>query len=478
MKDKLYQYLKAKGGSASSVAIVGQLLNIRGARRDLAEKIVRSWVQDNSLFVSDGLGNWYINPEGERKGTPLSEVNFNLVEIRGNTTDLFKSSFLEIGICQVQNGKIIGISMSSAFRAKDNDPSKFHMTDESKSMEDVLTDILPRLEDGVLTSFDVPKVRNFLRSEVARCLGESTAFWELSLRGLSRRLFPKQKIKSPSDLARVLNMPFLETEELRAHLSNLSNLFFALSERLKELGLNSLEEVLEFQLPKRKQISFENKKISPHYLANLPEAPGVYLIMDRRGEIVYVGKARNLKRRVGSYFYARESLDEKLLRIWDEMFDFKTIELGSELEAFLEEQKLIRKYKPKLNSQMEVHVKSDVDSPNRSLVIMLPSKRAGYVNLFCTNSSGKSAALAVSQKRDISNNVKEQLRRLFFSSKVRKVNHEEMAQTEIILRWFEQNRDKIHWIDMNQIVDLKDCLRLIEQYKNVERQINERVIYR
>jgi hypothetical protein len=85
--------------------------------------------------------------------------------------------------------------------------------------------------------------------------------------------------------------------------------------------------------------------------------------------------------------------------------------------------------------------------------------------------------MVVSQNKDISDNVTQRVRRLFFSSRIRDPNIEEMSQTEIILRWFEQNEDNANWIDMNQIVELKDCLRLIEQYKNGGIEMNQRVIY-
>ncbi|MFQ5752893.1 MAG: GIY-YIG nuclease family protein, partial [bacterium] len=345
MKDKLYKYLKSMGGCASSVAIVGQLLNIRGARRDVAEKIVVSWVKDHPLFVSDGLGNWYINPEEETKGILLNEVLFNLVDIRGNAGDLSNSSLLEIAVCQIRNGKAKEINFDIAVRGKNSLQSNEPLAHEAKPWQEILGKLLSILESGVLTGFNLVPVRNFIYMEAMRYFGEYLAFEELSLRDLSRHLYPKQRIKTPSDLADLLGVQYFESDEVKVQVNNLANLFLALLNKLPDLGLTSLDEVLAFQLPKRKQVNLDDKKINRRFLENLPQSPGVYLLKNNQGEVIYVGKAKNLKSRVGSYFYAREKLETKLAEIWANIFDIEIVDLGSELEAFLEERKLIKKFK-------------------------------------------------------------------------------------------------------------------------------------
>lgn len=82
--------------------------------------------------------------------------------------------------------------------------------------------------------------------------------------------------------------------------------------------------------------------------ANVPDAPGVYLFKDRRGKILYVGKARSLKKRVASYFTrgAEPAKTEALLEAWR---DLETIVTNTELEALLLENSLIKKHRPRYN---------------------------------------------------------------------------------------------------------------------------------
>ncbi|AET68896.1 excinuclease ABC, C subunit [Desulfosporosinus orientis DSM 765] len=79
----------------------------------------------------------------------------------------------------------------------------------------------------------------------------------------------------------------------------------------------------------------------------LPEKPGVYLMKDRQGQIIYVGKAKTLKNRVKSYFTG--SHDGKTGRLVSQITDFEYITTDSEVEALVLECNLIKKYNPKYN---------------------------------------------------------------------------------------------------------------------------------
>jgi len=85
----------------------------------------------------------------------------------------------------------------------------------------------------------------------------------------------------------------------------------------------------------------------------LPDTPGVYLMKDRLGRIIYVGKARSLKKRVSSYFQqgrARTISQPKIRALIDLISDFDIYEVRSEPEALLLEGKLIKQWKPRYNT--------------------------------------------------------------------------------------------------------------------------------
>lgn len=83
----------------------------------------------------------------------------------------------------------------------------------------------------------------------------------------------------------------------------------------------------------------------------LPDEPGCYLMKDRQGTIIYVGKAKILKNRVRSYF--KGAHDGKTLRLVQEIVDFEYIVTSSELEALILELHLIKKHDPKYNIMLK-----------------------------------------------------------------------------------------------------------------------------
>ncbi|MGM7636471.1 excinuclease ABC subunit UvrC [Bacillus sp. Hm123] len=88
-----------------------------------------------------------------------------------------------------------------------------------------------------------------------------------------------------------------------------------------------------------------------HKLALLPDQPGCYLMKDRHGMVIYVGKAKVLKNRVRSYFTG--SHDGKTQRLVNEIEDFEYIITSSNLEALILELNLIKKHDPKYNIMLK-----------------------------------------------------------------------------------------------------------------------------
>lgn len=85
----------------------------------------------------------------------------------------------------------------------------------------------------------------------------------------------------------------------------------------------------------------------------LPHSPGVYLMKDRLGQTIYVGKAKDLKKRVSTYFQASRKLtiaQPKIRAMIDLIADFETVGVKSEAEALLLEGQLIKKYRPRYNT--------------------------------------------------------------------------------------------------------------------------------
>ena len=82
---------------------------------------------------------------------------------------------------------------------------------------------------------------------------------------------------------------------------------------------------------------------------DLPLAPGVYLMMDKTGCVIYVGKAKKLKNRVSQYFQENSSHNEKTRRMVSQVDHFDTIFVSTEFEALILENSLIKQHMPRYN---------------------------------------------------------------------------------------------------------------------------------
>ncbi|WP_331280310.1 GIY-YIG nuclease family protein [Bacillus sp. UNC438CL73TsuS30] len=103
----------------------------------------------------------------------------------------------------------------------------------------------------------------------------------------------------------------------------------------------------------------------------LPTSPGVYLMKDSHGNIIYVGKAKNLKRRVQSYFQNSKAHSQKIVKLKNNIKDLDYILTDTEFEAFMLECHLIKETKPFFNRKMKnprsytyIVIKTDKKVPN------------------------------------------------------------------------------------------------------------------
>ncbi len=87
--------------------------------------------------------------------------------------------------------------------------------------------------------------------------------------------------------------------------------------------------------------------------SEIPTSPGVYIYKNSRDEIIYVGKAKNLRNRVMSYFTSKHESSPKTQYLVQNIASYETILVDSEVEALLLENKLIKKHKPKYNINLK-----------------------------------------------------------------------------------------------------------------------------
>ncbi|MDO4568394.1 MAG: excinuclease ABC subunit UvrC [Clostridia bacterium] len=135
-------------------------------------------------------------------------------------------------------------------------------------------------------------------------------------------------------------------------------------------------------------------------LNTLPDSPGVYKMLDASGQIIYVGKAKNLKHRVRQYFRTQSALERKVAVMVSHICDFEYVLTGSETEAFALESNLIKEHKPQYNILLKddkhfpfIMVNMEKDFPRFEIVRRMTKGSARYFGPY-VNSSAMNDALA------------------------------------------------------------------------------------
>ena len=100
------------------------------------------------------------------------------------------------------------------------------------------------------------------------------------------------------------------------------------------------------------KVNTNYEKLDP-IIKTLPEKPGIYQYFDENGKIIYIGKAKNLKKRVTSYFTKAHEFTGRIRLLVKRIADIRTMVVDSETDALLLENNLIKKYQPRYNVQLK-----------------------------------------------------------------------------------------------------------------------------
>lgn len=185
-----------------------------------------------------------------------------------------------------------------------------------------------------------------------------------------------------ADLAGALGIEVAGPDDCRGRALMVARSFLEMIPRLEEKGIATPDTVVEFQALPAAPLDLTGYAFTTDDLKALPATPGVYRFLDRHGEILYIGKAKNLRSRVGSYFVPSAGGTAKGRAILDLVHQFIVDPVGSELEAILLEAALLREHRPRLNRQFDVHERPAPYGPRLNLVVVLPD--AASVPPACT----------------------------------------------------------------------------------------------
>jgi hypothetical protein len=233
------------------------------------------------------------------------------------------------------------------------------------------------LEDMVQTIGDLPVVCHRVAREVEPlrrlCAAAGIPFQApvISAAKLGHLLLGLKSNHPAADLAQALGMESRGPDDGRGRARIVAGAFLRLVPLLEARGIDTVDALLEYQDMPAPPLDLSAYAFTAEDLKTLPAGPGVYRFLDREGRVIYVGKAKNLRVRVGSYFVPSARGAAKGRAILEQVHRLRFDPVASELEANLLEAALIAEHHPPLNRQFDVHERPAPYGPRLNLVVVL-----------------------------------------------------------------------------------------------------------
>ncbi len=233
--------------------------------------------------------------------------------------------------------------------------------------------------------------------------------------------------------------------------------------RLRQLGIETREELEEKEASRGTEINLEGKTFSRRDLSQLPSKPGVYAFTNKAGHYLYIGKSSNLKRRVGGYFRQSEESPGKVEALREQSHGLTVVPCGSELEALIYEYRLIRKHAPSLNSQKAISERKGEFASFPDSIVLLPHAEEGKAMSFWFRAGQKTAIKPFDPHCSDQPGLEQELQDFFFSHKLTS-SPNDFPEQEISTRWITRHRDSLICIPAATYVSGKEMLDAMISY--------------
>jgi len=363
INDAIYDTMLREERAFSSSEILTRFFKIRTVDETMAVKIIGPILMADARFIVDeSRMNWRALRIRNTDRVPIAAASFVLFCIEGSVQQADTDIFWNIG------------KYASFIIRKGGAEA------EAKDVKRILLDA----DRYIFVPYDAGSLNRLKR--MYRALSPlDPELKTLSVKRLVLHLYPEKKIKKWQDIIREFALLNFESHSPISKTKTLTRVFEHITDTAQERGAEVVDDLLEMSARPEKAVNFSRYAFDRDFLRTLPPLPGVYIFRNREGQAVYVGKTGNLKARVNSYFRDSEESVEKRALILQYLYSIEYSELGSDLEALIEEYRLIDEYRPVLNTKVQVPQRV-VETPDT--ILALPcAAHAGLKLYFLSNAS-------------------------------------------------------------------------------------------
>jgi DNA polymerase-3 subunit epsilon len=357
-KQKLYQFLCSRPAGADADELVGLLFSGAGSDPELGARIVAQILAGDPNFVFDSeTAQWRLQ-DSDRLRVPLSEAEFTVVDLETTGGRAGPGNIIEIGAYRMI-GRRLTESFQTLVRPQGGFVPRFitgltsittEMVRDAPPIEEVLPAFREFMGDRVMVAHNAPFDFSFLNFEFRRIFGIGLANPVLCTLRMSRRFVPSLKRRRLDLLAGHFGLSLDGRHRGLGDARMAAEILSIFLDIAEKMGITRLDRLLDDHYRGIAGRRIE-RHVPPEEIAALPLAPGVYLMRNERGDLLYIGKARRVRERVASYFSA--SASAKTADLISHVYKIETRPARSPLEAALDEARLIRELKPPFNRMLK-----------------------------------------------------------------------------------------------------------------------------
>lgn len=395
MRDKIHQYLLQRPSGAAPRELLDLVFTQPGADPEFGPRFLQVLLGNDSRFVWREAERTWNAHEHELLARPLSDVSFIVLDLETTGGPAAATNIIEIAAARVRDGRVIEEFAQLVNPGSRLPPFITHLTGIDDAMladQPPLAAVWPRvlqfLGDGVIVAHNAAFDVGFLNAAACTLSGAPLPHLHLCTIKLARRLLPKLRRRSLDALGAHFGIPLVARHRALGDVRITVEIFFHLLERLAARGVSRLDQVLDLQQHARDGRPFICL-LPRDTVERLPAEPGIYRLFDADGGLLYVGKAKNLRQRVGSYLSNAVGHTDKTLDLIRHSRDVRVEVAGSELEAALAEADAIRRDQPPYN-RLGKHLPRiaflkltvDDDYPRLFVTNKLGTRRGRYIGPF------------------------------------------------------------------------------------------------
>ncbi|HUG64933.1 MAG TPA: exonuclease domain-containing protein [Gaiellaceae bacterium] len=349
--DRLVELIQARRGAVGSEEAARVLFALERAPATLAHSLLADVVEGDTRLV--WLGSRVGLAGGAHSETLIEDAEIVVFDLETTGLSASRDRICEIGAVRVKALGVDGTFETLVQPGVTLPPTIARLTGlrdgelrRAPPPELAVRRFLAFSGDAPLAAHNARFDVGFLDHAVQRLTGRRVAAPVLDTVWLARRLLHRRSERfSLSQLAHFFGTSTEPCHRALPDALATAEILVALLGLAQERGARTFAEVVELAAPRTRQLHARRSLV-----AGAPTTPGVYLFRDRNDTVLYVGKARDLRARLRSYFAGdrqRPAVEAALGAL--ERVEWR--ELGSELEAALEELRLIRELRPPANAR-------------------------------------------------------------------------------------------------------------------------------